>query len=82
MLSSAACATSKSDVRPVYLGVRAASQYSGLSRSRLYELFPRLDVRKDGRRTLISRASLDALLEGLPRFRGVTQKQPAADTNK
>lgn len=82
MPNSAACATSKSDLRPVYLGVRTASEYSGLSRSRLYELFPRLDVRKDGRRTLISRVSLDALLESLPRFRGVTQKQPAGEADK
>lgn len=67
---------------PVFFGVRAASEYSGLSRSRLYELFPRLDVRKDGRRTLISRASLDALLESLPRFQGITQKQPAAESDK
>ncbi len=82
MLNSAACPTSKSDLRPVYLSVRAASEYSGLSRSRLYELFPRLDVRKDGRRTLIARASLDALLESLPRFRGVPQKQLADESDK
>lgn len=51
-----------------WLTVRRATEYSGLGRTKLYENFRQLDVRKAGRRTLISQASLDKFLQALPAF--------------
>jgi len=42
--------------------------YSGLNRSGLYRVMDQLDVRKFGRRTLISRDSMDRLMNNLPRL--------------
>lgn len=54
-----------------YGTVPDAVQYSGLSRSALYEALRRGDLvaRKAGRRTLISFADLDAYLSSLPTYR-------------
>lgn len=50
--------------------VPEAVEYSGLSRSRLYEALRRgeLSARKAGRRTLISFADLEAYLASLPTY--------------
>jgi predicted DNA-binding transcriptional regulator AlpA len=48
----------QSGVMPKYLRIPSAVEYSGLSRTRLYEVMSRLNVIKAGRTTLISRASL------------------------
>lgn len=47
-----------------------AVEYSGLSRSRLYEALKagELTAKKAGRRTLIHFADLEAYLSGLPNF--------------
>ena len=52
---------------PITLSVRAAIDYSSLTRSFIYANRASLDWRKAGRRSLITRASLDALLAALPR---------------
>ena len=49
-----------------YFTISDARAYSGLSRTRLYENLHLLEVRKVGKRTLISRASLDEYLNSLP----------------
>lgn len=51
---------------PVLLSIREASYISGLSRSKLYRLMAAgvLDNRKIGKRRLIVRASLEALMMG------------------
>jgi excisionase family DNA binding protein len=56
-------------IAPAMLTIQDAAKYAGFSRSRIYEEMNagRLDARKAGRRTLISRASLDDLLASLPR---------------
>lgn len=48
-----------------------AVQFSGMSRTALYEALKRGDLtaRKAGRRTLISFADLQAYLAGLPEYR-------------
>lgn len=48
-----------------------ASQYSGMSRTSLYEALKRQDItaRKAGRRTLISFADLEAYLASLPEYK-------------
>lgn len=55
-----------------YGTVPEAVQYSGLSRSSLYEALKRRDLvaRKAGRRTLIAFADLDAYLASLPVYGG------------
>lgn len=47
-----------------------AVQFSGMSRTSLYEALKRgdLEARKAGRRTLISFADLETYLSGLPRY--------------
>ena len=47
-----------------------AQQFSGFSRSRLYELLQqnKITARKAGRRTLISFADLEAYLASLPTY--------------
>ena len=52
-----------------WLTVRRATEYSGIGRTKLYEYFSKLEVRKAGKRTLISQASLDDFLCSLPAFR-------------
>jgi excisionase family DNA binding protein len=56
-------------VIPAMFPITAACRYIGFSRSRVYLEIKakRLDARKAGRRTLITRASLDALLADLPK---------------
>jgi len=48
--------------------IPGSTRYSGFSRSRVYVEIKagKLDARKAGRRTLVTRASLDALLDALP----------------
>jgi hypothetical protein len=59
-------------IAPVLFTIPGAVFYSGFARSRLYLEIKagKLDVRKAGRRTLITRSSLDALLDALPKARG------------
>ncbi len=42
--------------------------YAGLNRSGLYRIMDQLDVRKFGRRTLISRESVERYMNSLPRI--------------
>ena len=53
-----------------HLQIPEAIDYSGLSRTRLYEALRRreLKARKAGRRTLIAIADLDAYLASLPEY--------------
>lgn len=55
-----------------YCMVPYVVEYSGLSRSRIYELLKRgeLPARKAGRRTLISLADVDQYLASLPTYQG------------
>ena len=55
-------------VIPISYTIRAAVIASGLSRSRIYELIAhgRIEARKEGRKTLVMAASLDAYLKSLP----------------
>ena len=55
---------------PIAVSIPHAMQYSGMSRSALYEALKRGDLiaRKAGRRTLISFADLEAYLSSLPTF--------------
>ena len=50
-----------------FLNVAEALTYLGIDRTRLYRSMEKLDARKAGRRTLISRKSLDRWFEGLPK---------------
>ena len=61
-------APSGQSVEPIAYTIRAAVAASGLSRSRIYELIARgiLEARKDGRKTLILAASLNACIVALP----------------
>ena len=61
--------TSSEALAPAMLPIPAACRYSGFTRSRLYLEIKagRVDARKAGRRTLITRESLDALLASLPK---------------
>lgn len=56
-------------ITPAMFTIPSAVAYTGFARSRLYLEIKagNLDCRKAGRRTLISRASLDAMLDALPR---------------
>ena len=56
-------------VTPALFTIHGAAVYSGFARSRLYLEIKagKLDARKAGRRTLVTRASLDALLDALPK---------------
>lgn len=49
-----------------------AQQFSGMSRTRLYELLQqnKITARKAGRRTLISFADLETYLASLPAYQG------------
>jgi hypothetical protein len=60
--------TSTDDITPAAYTVAGAVRYSGLTRSYLYLHRNRLDWLKAGRRTLITRKSLDELLSSLPRM--------------
>lgn len=57
-------------MRKAYGTMPEAVQYSGMSRSALYEALKRGDLkaRKAGRRTLISFADLEAYLASLPTY--------------
>jgi len=50
-----------------YLNVEEALAYLGIDRTRLYKSMDKLDARKAGRRTLISRKSLDRWFARLPK---------------
>ncbi len=52
---------------PAAFSVPRAVQYSGLTRTYIYSHRHLLDWRKAGRRSLITRTSLDALIAALPR---------------
>lgn len=56
-------------IAPALFTISGACVYSGFARSRLYLEIKagRLDARKAGRRTLITRVSLDVLVEALPK---------------
>jgi hypothetical protein len=58
---------------PAMLTIDDSCSYCGYARSRLYLEIKagKLDVRKAGRRTLITRQSLDAMLDALPRAPGL-----------
>lgn len=60
-------------ITPALLSVGDAMAYCGFSRTRLYSQLHKLDVRKAGRRTLITRASLDALIAALPSRKPISQ---------
>lgn len=66
---------------PVLFSLVDAAAYIGFSRTRLYSELDRLDVRKVGRRTMITRASLDALVQSLPKKRSkpTSHTQPGRD---
>lgn len=51
-------------MKPATMTIRGACEYSGLGKTTIYELIKAssLDVRRIGRRTLVTTASLDALL--------------------
>lgn len=53
--------------RPALLSLINAAAYIGFSRTRLYSVLHHLDVRKAGRRTLVTRVSLDHFMESLPK---------------
>ena len=59
--------TDVNDYAPAAFSVPRAIQYSGLTRTFLYANRQQLDWFKAGRRSLITRASLDALIAALPR---------------
>jgi hypothetical protein len=63
---------------PAALTIVAACAYTGLTRTYLYENRNRLDWRKAGRRSLITRASLDQLLATLPRASSFSKLQANA----
>lgn len=65
------------DATPISYSVRGAVTASSYSRSRLYQLIAegKLDVRKDGRKTLITAESLRDYIYSLPSIAG---KQEAA----
>jgi hypothetical protein len=52
---------------PALFSFSDAMAYCGFSRTRLYSELHKLDIRKAGRRTLITRESLDHLIASLPR---------------
>lgn len=56
-------------VKPELMTFSDALRYTGFSRTRLYLALPKLDARKAGRRLLIARVSLDALIDSLPRVK-------------
>jgi len=57
-------------MQKAYGTIPEAGQYSGMSRSALYEAMKRGDLvaRKAGRRTLISFADLDTYMASLPTY--------------
>lgn len=59
-------------VQKAYGTMPEAVQFSGMSRSALYEAMKRGDLiaRKSGRRTLISFSELEAYLANLPLYQG------------
>jgi excisionase family DNA binding protein len=61
----------KPPIEPRYVSVREAARRAGVSRSRIYELLKsgEIDAVKDGARTLVIVASLDAWLDRLKPWR-------------
>jgi excisionase family DNA binding protein len=61
----------KPPIEPRYISVREAARRAGVSRSRIYELLKsgEIEAVKDGARTLVIVASLDAWLDRLKRWR-------------
>ena len=57
-------------IKPSYLPIPGAVAYTGSSRTSLYEALKlgKIKARKCGRRTLVSVASLDEYLNGLPTY--------------
>jgi hypothetical protein len=55
-------------ISPISFSIKGAVAASGLSRSRIYEFISagKLDVRKDGAKTLIMADSLRACVKSLP----------------
>jgi len=66
-----AAATQETDMMKAYGTMPEAVEYSGLSRSRLYEALKagELSAKKAGRRTLIPFAELESFLANLPTYR-------------
>jgi excisionase family DNA binding protein len=52
---------------PALLTIKQTAAYTGISRTRIYEVIDRLDARKFGRRTLITKDSVDRFIADLPR---------------
>jgi excisionase family DNA binding protein len=63
----------KPPIEPRYISIREAARRAGVSRSRMYELLKSGDIRakKDGSRTLVVVASVDAWLDRLKPWRGL-----------
>jgi excisionase family DNA binding protein len=61
----------KIPTEPRYISVREAARRAGVSRSRIYELLKsgEIEAVKDGSRTLVPIASIDAWLDRLKRWR-------------
>jgi hypothetical protein len=60
---------------PAAFSLQGAVAYTGCTRTFIYENRHRLDWLKAGRRSLITRVSLDRLLAELPRVNTVAKKQ-------
>lgn len=54
---------------PILLSLIDAATYLGFARTRLYSVLHQLDVRKAGRRTMVTCPSLDQFVEWLPKKR-------------
>jgi hypothetical protein len=52
---------------PVLLAFADALAYTGFNRTRMPSELHKLDVRKAGRRIMITRVSLDAMIDSLPK---------------
>ena len=73
--TEAASVVAVNSLRPALASIPDACRYLGdLSRSRIYELMPRLDVVHIGARTFITLQSLDRLI--------AANMQPAADATR
>jgi excisionase family DNA binding protein len=53
-------------IRPNYMTIEQACRYTGLSRTRIYEILWCLKAKKCGRRTIIPASSLDEYMQSLP----------------
>jgi hypothetical protein len=66
-------------IEPIAYTIRGAVTVSGFSRSRIYEMIARgeLKARKDGRKTLVLAESLVACIQALPPLKPTKQTKPA-----